>query len=160
MTIKQKSQVIFTGGVRVPLMATAALPAAASHEGYIAYDTTLNALRISDGAVWQIAGGGRALTSHADDYTALVTDANTIIDMTKGTATTFTIPANATIAFPIGTMFEVLNGGAGVVTVAVTTDTLTVDATFTAVLGGAGSVAYVRKVAATEWVITGDLVAA
>ena len=40
--------------------------------------------------------------------------------MTNGSANTLTIPLNATAAFPIGTEIDVIMGGAGVTTVAIT----------------------------------------
>lgn len=71
-------------------------------------------------------------------------------------ARTFTIPANATVAFPIGTTVTFINQ-INTVTIAITSDTL--------VLAGSGStgsrtlaangVATAVKVASTEWIISG-----
>lgn len=74
------------------------------------------------------------------------------------TARTFTIPANASVAFAIGTAITFINqNGAGVVTIAITTDTMR--------LAGAGTtgsrtlaangVATAIKLTATEWIISG-----
>lgn len=74
------------------------------------------------------------------------------------TARTFTIPANASVAYPVGTALTFINqSGAGVVTIAITTDTMR--------LAGAGTtgsrtlaangIATAIKVAATEWIISG-----
>jgi hypothetical protein len=78
---------------------------------------------------------------------------------TDSTARTFTIPANASVAFPIGTTLTIINdNGAGVVTIAITSDTMR--------LAGAGTtgsrslaangMATAVKVAATKWVINGS----
>ena len=74
------------------------------------------------------------------------------------TARTFTIPANASVAFPIGTAVTFVNqNAAGVVTIAITSDTMR--------LAGAGTtgsrtlaangVATAIKLTATEWIISG-----
>lgn len=74
------------------------------------------------------------------------------------TARTFTIPANSSVAFPIGTAITFINqNGAGVITIAITTDTMR--------LAGAGTtgsrtlaangVATCIKVTSTEWIISG-----
>lgn len=74
------------------------------------------------------------------------------------TARTVTIPSNATLPLLLGSSFDVINqNGAGVVTIAITTDTLRWLPT-----GGTGSRtlaangrATVTKITDTEWVITG-----
>ena len=74
------------------------------------------------------------------------------------TARTFTIPANSSVAFPIGTAVTFINqNDAGVVTIAITTDTMR--------LAGAGTtgsrtlaangIATAIKVTSTEWIISG-----
>jgi hypothetical protein len=74
------------------------------------------------------------------------------------TARTFTIPADSSVAFPVGTAITFVNqNGAGVVTIAITTDTMR--------LAGAGTtgsrtlaangVATAIKIASTEWIISG-----
>jgi hypothetical protein len=74
------------------------------------------------------------------------------------TARTFTIPANATVAFPIGAAVTFINqDSAGEITIAITTDTLRL-----ADDGGTGSrtlaangVATAIKLTSTEWIISG-----
>ncbi|OJU03599.1 MAG: hypothetical protein BGN87_18520 [Rhizobiales bacterium 65-79] len=74
------------------------------------------------------------------------------------TARTWTIPANSSVAFPIGTAITFVNeNGAGVITIAITTDTMR--------LAGAGTtgsrtlaangVATALKVTSTSWIISG-----
>lgn len=74
------------------------------------------------------------------------------------TARTFTIPANSSVAYPIGTAITFVNqNGAGTITISITTDTMR--------LAGAGTtgsrtlaangVATAIKVTATEWIISG-----
>jgi hypothetical protein len=74
------------------------------------------------------------------------------------TARTFTIPANASVAYPLGTALTFVNQhGAGVVTIAITTDTM-----YLAGAGTTGSrtlaangIATALKVTSTEWIISG-----
>lgn len=75
------------------------------------------------------------------------------------TARTFTIPANSSVPYPIGTALTFVNqnGTGGVVTIAITSDTMR--------LAGAGTtgsrtlarngIATALKITATEWIISG-----
>ncbi len=58
------------------------------------------------------------INTQANDYTAVLTD-DTIkeVQMTKGTATTFSIPTNGSVNFPVGTQINVVQYGAGAVTI-------------------------------------------
>lgn len=68
---------------------------------------------------------------------------------------TVTIPANSSVAFPIGTKIDWVNIGAGQVTFAITTDTLRApDGTKSAKQYAAGSL---LKIASTTWVLTGNV---
>lgn len=74
------------------------------------------------------------------------------------TARVVTIPANAAVAFPVGTAFTIVNqNGAGVLTIAITSDTQRLAGT-----GATGSrtlaangIATWLKIAATEWICSG-----
>ena len=54
-------------------------------------------------------------------YNFSLTDANTSVFLADGTSVIARIPNNTSVAFPIGTRIELLQGGAGQVTVAPTT---------------------------------------
>jgi hypothetical protein len=62
------------------------------------------------------------------DYTAVLGDSYQVLDsMNKATAIAYKIPTNASVAFPIGTVLNILNKGAGLCTIsAVTSGTTTV----------------------------------
>lgn len=62
------------------------------------------------------------------DYTPVLADQyQVLIPMNKATAVNFTIPTNASVAYPVGTVITVLNKGAGACTIkAVTSGTTTV----------------------------------
>jgi hypothetical protein len=75
------------------------------------------------------------------------------------TARTFTIPANSSVAYPIGTAITFINqNGAGVVTIAITTDTMRLSpagTTGSRTLAANGSATAI-KVTSTEWLISGS----
>ena len=62
------------------------------------------------------------------DYTAVIADAYQVLEvMNKATAIAYKIPTNASVAFPIGTVLNILNIGLGAVTIsAVTSGTTTI----------------------------------
>lgn len=99
-------------------------------------------------------------TQTGTTYTAVLGDADKMITMNNASANTMTIPANASVAYPVGTKLNIMQLGAGATTVAITSDTLNVNASLTAVLNGQYAVATAFKVTATTWVLFGNLVAA
>lgn len=87
------------------------------------------------------------------DYTLVLADAGTQIYKSAGGAgETITIPANASVAFPIGTIIVVINDGGGDLTIAITTDTLEKygSSTGSQTLGD-NNKAVLEKVTATLW---------
>lgn len=74
-------------------------------------------------------------------------------------ARTFTIPANGSVAFPVGTAITFINqDGAGVLTIAITTDTMRLaggGATGSRTLAANG-IATCVKITSTEWIISGN----
>lgn len=102
----------------------------------------------------------RRINSQSAAYPIVATDDETTLlhPSADTTARTFTIPANGAVPFAIGTELEFVNqNGAGVLTIAITTDTMR--------LAGAGTTgsrtlaangaASARKLTATEWLISG-----
>ena len=67
-------------------------------------------------------------TAQTADYTPVLNDQyQALVLMNKATAINFTIPTNASVAYPVGTALTVLNIGAGALTIkAVTSGTTTV----------------------------------
>ena len=67
-------------------------------------------------------------TAQTTDYTPVLNDQyQALIQMNKATAINFTIPTNASVAYPVGTALTILNIGAGALTIkAVTSGTTTV----------------------------------
>jgi hypothetical protein len=75
----------------------------------------------------------------------------------NGSSLTLTVPANGTVAFPIGTAIVVINVNATSLSVAITTDTMTlVNTTTTGTRTLArNAMATLVKVGATSWIIAG-----
>ena len=67
-------------------------------------------------------------TAQTADYTPVLADGyQTLVPMNKATAVNFTIPTDASVAYPTGTVLNILNIGLGAVTIkAVTSGTTTV----------------------------------
>lgn len=119
----------------------------------------------TDYVVRDVRSGGILAQSKSADYTLVLADANSLVKhpSTDTTARTFTIPANASVAFPSAadgnaTAITFINeDSAGSITIAITTDTMR--------LAGAGTtgsrtlaangIATAIKLTSTEWIISG-----
>lgn len=111
---------------------------------------------VFDGTAWK-NGPARVVPANAKtaDYTLVLADGGKSIDLTKGTAATVTIPPASSVAFPVGTVIEVWQGGAGQVTVAAGGG-VTLRAPSGAKTAAQYAVVRVRKVAADTWVLSGN----
>ena len=99
--------------------------------------------------------------SQSAAYTLVIGDAGKHIfhPSADATARIWTIPANASVAFPIGTAVTFVNqNAAGVITIAITTDTLRLSpgGTTGSRTLAANGMASALKVTATEWIISGS----
>jgi hypothetical protein len=110
-----------------------------------------------------VAVGFRTIpqNSQSDAYTLVLADSGKHIlhPTADTTARTFTIPANGSVAFPVGTAITFINqNGAGVVTIAITTDTMRLSpagTTGSRTLAANGSATAI-KITSTEWIISGS----
>ncbi len=100
---------------------------------------------------------GAPQMSDQDDYTLALTDAGGHYYHVSGSTHTLTIPANASVAFPIGTVIAIVNeNGGGNLSIAITSDTLRWgSSTGTRTLAANGT-ATLLKVTSTVWRLTGD----
>lgn len=110
-------------------------------------------------AVARFYAEGINQNSQSSNYTLVLSDANKHIlhPSGGGTGDTFTIPANASVAFPIGTVVTFVNADSNSVSIAITTDTLTLagtTSTGTRTLAQNG-IANALKITATIWLISG-----
>jgi hypothetical protein len=92
----------------------------------------------------------------SDTYTLVLADAGKLIRCTKGTAMSIIIPTNAAEAYSIGQRVDIMQYGAGQVTVSGDTG-VTLRFTPTNKLRATYSTASIIKVGTDEWVLAGDL---
>jgi hypothetical protein len=103
------------------------------------------------------------LNAQTATYTVVITDnRNKLVTMDVATANDFLIPTNANVAFPVGSVINVIQIGAGKTTIeAVTPGTTTISstgATATAPeLRAQFSAASCIKVATDTWYVVGDI---
>lgn len=99
--------------------------------------------------------GGAAKTS---SYTTVLNDAGSMIVM-NGSTLTATIPSNSSVAYAVGTVLTFVNIFAGNLSIAITTDTMTLvntaSTTGTRTLARNG-IATAVKVSSTSWIISGS----
>jgi hypothetical protein len=109
------------------------------------------------------AGSKVTLNAQTATYTVVLADADQkLVTMSVGSANDFLIPTNANVAFPIGSIINVIQIGAGKTTIeAVTPGTTTISstgATATAPeLRAQFSAASCIKVATDTWYVVGDI---
>jgi len=137
--------------------------------GSSSYAVTLTPATLSASRTFTLPDPGENVTvgylnipqnSQSAAYTLVATDSgkHVLHPSADTTARTFTIPANSSVPYAIGTAITFINqNGAGVVTIAITTDTMR--------LAGAGTtgsrtlaangIATCIKVTSTEWIISG-----
>lgn len=104
-----------------------------------------------------IGGASMPQNNQNGNYTLVAADANKSI-YHNSTAHTHTIPANASVAFTIGTAVTFINAnGAGDLTIAITTDTMYLagDGSTGSRTLAANGVATAVKIASTTWIISG-----
>jgi hypothetical protein len=103
------------------------------------------------------------LNSQTATYTVVLADnKNTLVTMNVATANDFLLPTNANVAFPIGSVINVIQTGVGKTTIeAVTPGTTTVSSTGAVStapeLRAQFSAASCIKVATDTWYIVGDI---
>jgi hypothetical protein len=92
-------------------------------------------------------------------YTLVLTDAGKVVEANNAATVTVTVPPNSAVAFPIGTVIELWQQGAGQLLVAAGAGvTIRSSGGFLKSYGQYSSLS-LRKRATDEWVLVGDLVA-
>lgn len=104
-----------------------------------------------------LAPAALTINTQTDSYTLVLADAlPKYVRMNKGTACNLTVPANASVAFPLGTQIVIRNTGAGQVTI-VASGGVTINTSQTLKLRAQHSTASLVKVGTNEWDLSGDL---
>lgn len=119
---------------------------------------------ISDGTNYQVLASVKAstipLVSKSAAYTLIAQDAGggVLHPAADTTARTMTIPANSSVPYPVNTALTFVNqNGAGVMTIAITTDTMRLAGSGTTGSRtlAANGIATALKITSTEWLING-----
>jgi hypothetical protein len=108
----------------------------------------------------EIGYAGLPPNTQTSNYTCVLTDANKLVTHLSGAGSgdTYTIPANASVAYPVGTFITFFNGDSNNLSIAITTDTMYLAGTTTTgtrTLGQNG-LATALKVSSTLWIIQGS----
>ena len=107
-------------------------------------------------ANWAVGYREAPPVSKSANYQLILADRGKSILM-NGTSLTLTIPANSVVAFPVGTVIIIVNLNASALSIAITSDTLTLansTTTGTRTLAQNGLATCV-KIASTSWLISG-----
>ena len=115
-------------------------------------DLHLSGTAYASNVVSQVAINAQTGTA----YTTVLTDQSKLVTLTNASAIAFTIPANSSVAYPIGTQIDLSQFGAGQVTVAGASG-VTVNSASGLKLRAQYSSASCIKVATNTWLLVGDL---
>ncbi len=97
-------------------------------------------------------------TQSGTSYTLTLFDRGRLVVMGNAAANTLTIPTNASVAFPLGTIISVVQNGAGVTTIAGATGV-----SLNGISGGEGSIGSryqavaLLKISSDAWLLSGDV---
>ncbi len=105
------------------------------------------------------AAGVSSPAAKTGDYTCALIDRGTCLEMNSASNFSFFINTDANVNFDVGTVVEFCRMGTGTVTIAATTPATTTlrSPTGTFTIRAQYSHVSVRKRAANEWVLSGDL---
>ncbi len=90
-------------------------------------------------------------------YTLVLTDAGKMVTLTNASAITLTVPTNASVAFPVNTRIDLLQYGAGQVTVAAAGGVTIASKASALKLSAQYAGATLWKKATDTWVLVGDI---
>lgn len=88
-------------------------------------------------------------------YTLVLADAGKLVSMTNAAANDLAVPPNSSVAFPVGSIVYILQGGAGQ-TAIVEGSGVTVETSQTLLSKGQHSMLALIKTATNTWVLTGE----
>lgn len=110
------------------------------------------------GNMWDLGWRDAPVNSQNSSYTFVLADRGKLTAFNGAGGQTYTIPANATTAFPVGTVLLVSNVSGVNLSIAISTDTM-----FLSGVGSVGtrtmsspSTASIVKVGSTQWIISGS----
>ena len=95
-------------------------------------------------------------SAQSASYTLVLADKMKVVEMSVGSANNLTVPANADVAYPVGTQIHIVQVGSGQTTV-VASAGVTINTATTLKLRAQWSAATLIKRAENTWVLLGDL---
>lgn len=147
-------------GLKAPLAAPA-LTGAATLDGQAIVKTNDARLTAASTAVQPAALAAAqlvAINAQAAGYTLVASDAGKAVEVTNaGSFVNLTIPTNASVAFPIGTVIEILQAGAAKVFVAAAAGVTLNTPVVSPATRVQWSTVVIRKRATDTWIVAGDL---
>jgi len=160
-----------TGGVTTFSAGTTGLTPATATSGAVTLGGTLAVANGGTGVTSSTGSGDNVLgtsptitdpkiaqsinTQTGTSYTAVLADSNKVITLSNSSAITFTIPLNASVAFPIGTSLNVAQLGAGQVTIA-GAGGVTIFGIGTKIAAQYGAATAIQ-IATNQWLLVGNL---
>lgn len=90
-------------------------------------------------------------------YTLVLTDAGKMVTLTNASSITLTVPANANVAFPVNTRIDLIQYGAGQVTVAAGSGVTIYSKASALKISAQYAGATLWKKATNTWVLVGDI---
>ena len=155
----------FTGTVTIPTGGVITTPSltlsttTSTVNGRIAWDGTNDKIIVGDGTLAiEFAPSTKLTNAQTASYTTVLADKDKIVEMNVGSANNLTVPLNSSVAYPIGSVINIVQTGSGQTTV-VATSGVTVNATPGLKLRAQWSSASLIKRGTDTWVLVGDLVA-
>jgi hypothetical protein len=113
------------------------------------------------GTALEFVSGGKFSSINSQvgtTYTAVLADADDVlITLDNAAAIAFTIPAEASVTYPIGTTLQWLQLGAGLVTATPDTGVTLLSRGSVFGTGGQYAIASAVKIASDTWIVTGDI---
>jgi len=112
---------------------------------------------------WVLAGSGAyapmlvTANRQTASYGLVLADAGLVVEMNVASANNLTVPLNSTQAFPVGTVIEVFQYGAGQTTILATGGVTLRSSGAKLKLSAQYAAASLRKIATDEWQVVGEL---
>jgi hypothetical protein len=126
-------------------------------EGVIAWNSTLDKIIVGDGTTArEFASSTVQTNAQAGSYTTVLADKDKVVEMSNASANNLTIPLNSSVAYPIGSVINIVQTGVGQTTV-VATGGVTINGTPGLKLRAQWSGASLIKRGTDTWVLVGDL---
>ena len=119
-------------------------------------DSAVTQAKMADRAIGSAELDNLTLNAVTDTYTLVLADAHKLVTCSKATAFTVTVPPNSSVAFDVGDQVNLMQIGAGQITVAAGVG-VTLNAQGTKVkLNGQWATATLVKIATDTWVLVGN----